>query len=296
MTEPGLAEAFAPGRVNLIGEHTDYNRGLALAFAVPMGVTVTAVCGTAVTDGVPPLVQGAFAELRRAGVSVPDASVAIAADLPAGVGLSSSAAVCVATVLALVELAGVRPPPALELAQLCQRIEHSLGVQSGLLDQLAVLLGRPGEATLIDFATFETRQVPVDLCGGRLALLDSGERRDLASSGYNQRRAECRAGLAPRMRHVDSENARVLAFADAMGDPVTLGRLLNESHASLRDDFEVSTPAVEATVRAALRAGAFGARIMGGGFGGSVLALFPGDARRPDGAVEVEPAGGARVL
>ena len=294
--------AFAPGRVNLIGEHTDYNGGLALPCAVGMGVTVTAVClppamggGTTVTDGGSPHVREAVKELRRAGMLVPAAEVAIASDLPAGAGLSSSAALSVASVMALVELAGEPPLAPLKLAQLCQRVEHALGTESGLLDQLAVILGRRGEATLIDFASLETRQIPLDLGGGRLVLLDSGERRELAASGYNQRREECRAQMPARMRHVASENARVLAFIDAMGDPVALGELLDASHVSLRDDFEVSTPAVEATVARAHEAGAYGARIMGGGFGGAVLALFPAAGPLLEDGLVVAPSAGAHL-
>ncbi len=296
MGPDATASAYAPGRVNLIGEHTDYNGGLALPCAVKRGVTVTAVCGTAVTGGASPLVQATAAELRATGVELGDVSVSVASDLPAGMGLSSSAAVSVATVLALSALAGVAVGPPLEIARLCQRAEHAVGSRTGLLDQLAILLGRPGEATLIDFGELSWRQIPVRLGGAQLALLDSGERRELAASGYNARREECRRGERRRMRHVSTENRRVRLFVQSMGDPVAMGALLDESHMSLRDDFEVSTPAVEATVARALAAGAFGARIMGGGFGGSVLALFPGDARLPDDAVVVEPAAGARVL
>jgi galactokinase len=296
MTGGRIARAFAPGRVNLIGEHTDYNGGLALPVAVTMGVTVTAVLGTAVTAADPPFVRGAFRELRGMGLPLPDAQVAMVSDLPARAGLSSSAAVCVGCVMALMALVDAPPLTALKLARLCQRIEHALGLQSGLLDQLAVILGQEGEATLIDFSSYETRQVPFDVGGACLVLLDSGAARELAKSGYNQRREECQRGMPSRLRHVTSENDRVLAFVDAMGDPVAMGGLLDESHASLRDDFEVSTPAVERTVQRAKRSGAFGARIMGGGFGGSVLALFPGDVELPADAVEVLPARGARVL
>lgn len=288
--------AFAPGRVNLIGEHTDYNGGLALAVAVQMGVTVTAVCGTTVTGGASPLVQATLAELVASGVELPELSLSISSDLPSGMGLSSSAAVSVATSLALLRSAGVESWEVLDIARLGQRVEHRLGAETGLLDQLAILLGEPGQATLIDFADLTWHHVPVSLGGARLALLDSGERRELAASGYNARREECRRGDKRRMRHVVTENERVRLFVESMGDAVAMGALLDESHMSLRDDFEVSTPVVEATVTRARAAGALGARIMGGGFGGSVLALFPGDATLPPDAVEVEASAGARLL
>jgi galactokinase len=291
------AIAFAPGRVNLIGEHSADSGGLALAFAVQMGVTVTAVCGTAVTGGASPLVQATVAELRVAGVELPsELSVSVISDLPAGMGLSSSAAVRVATVLALLDLAGAGAWPAMEIAVLCQRVEHQLGAEAGLLDLLAILLGRFQEATLFNVGALSWSQVPVKLGGAKLALLDSGERRELVTSDDNTRHEETRRGDRRRMRHVNSENQRVRLFVESMGDPVALGALLDESHMSLRDDFEVSTQSIEDTVRRALDAGAFGARIMGGGFGRSVLGLFPGDARLPGDAVEVEPAEGAHLL
>ena len=201
------------------------------------------------------------------------------------------------------------PPDRLALARLCSRIENDwAGAQTGLLDQLASLCSSPGRALRIDMRGPRLSDVPLDLDAHVLATLDSGAAHDLAQSGYNERRAECRracellgveslrdapggeglpAPLDRRVRHVSSENARVDAAVAALesGDLAELGRLLDASHASLRDDYEVSVPAVERAVEACHAAGALGARIMGGGFGGSVLALFGPGASAPPGAV-----------
>jgi galactokinase len=330
-------QAFAPGRVNLVGEHTDYNDGLCLPFAIGLGVTVTArpLAGTeiaahaldlsehdrfALSPGPPGagrgwrcFVRGAAAELARAGVGLRPCRLEITGDVPRGAGLSSSAALSVALCLALCAVAGADPPGRLALARLCSRIENDwCGAQTGLLDQLASLCGEHGRALRIDMRGPALRTVPLALEGHALATLDSGAARNLAASGYNERRAECRAAcralgirslrdargpaglpepLARRVRHVLGENERVDAAVAALeaGDLAELGRLLDASHRSLRDDFEVSVPEVERAVEACREAGALGARIMGGGFGGSVLALFPPGARPPAGAVTVEP-------
>jgi galactokinase len=318
--------AFAPGRANLVGEHTDYNDGLCLPFAVQMGVTVTAEPADGdevVAPGLPdddPYVRGTVAELRAAGVEVPGCVLRVESDLPQGAGLSSSAALCVALALALCEAAGSAPPAPVELARLCSRVESGwTGAETGLLDQLASLLGREGHALRCDMRTLEAEPVPLELHGHVLATLDSGAARSLAESGYNERREECRraaaelgvaslrdatggSGLPPpldrRVRHVVSENERVDAAVAALeaGDLATLGELLEASHTSLRDDYEVSVPEVEAAVGACMDAGALGARIMGGGFGGSVLALFPPGAEPPRGATRVAPGPPARLL
>ena len=278
--------AYAPGRVNLIGEHTDYNGGLALPFAIEQGITVTVRPGPAEPEP--------FRDAVAAELGVPAVAVDIDSDLPAGAGLSSSAALCVALALAL---GGERDR--WELARLCQRVEnHHLGARTGLLDQIAVLMAPAGGAVLIDFADLSTRPVPLELGDWRLALLDSGERHAHAQSGYNERRAECERGDRRRLRHVESENERVRAAVDALagGDMARLGELLDASHASLRDDFEVSTAAVEAARERMLAAGAAGARIMGGGFGGSVLGLFAPGVPPPPEALAVRPGNPARVL
>jgi galactokinase len=318
--------AFAPGRVNLIGEHTDYNHGLCLPFAIELGVTVTAMPSEGTEIAAPslpardPYMRGALAELRAAGVELRGCTLDVSSDLPQRAGVASSAALCVALVLALLEAAGAELPAPLELAKLCSRIESvHTGADTGLLDQLASLLGQAGHALRLDMQTLEAQPVELALRGHALAVLDSGAPRSLAASGYNERRAECRRGakllgveslreatsaaglpdpLVRRVSHVISENARVDDAVAAVrgGDMAALGELLDASHASLRDDYEVSVPEVERAVAACRAAGALGARIMGGGFGGSVLALFPPDAVLPEGAIRVSPGPGARLL
>jgi galactokinase len=341
---PSHVTTFAPGRVNLIGEHTDYNEGLALAFAISEGVTVRARRGDdgridAIAldlnasdsfdlEGPPPgsgwraFVRGAAAELRRAGVQLCGARLEITGNVPRGAGLSSSAALEVALVLALIALADEQVPDRLELAKICSKVENDwVGAQTGLLDQIASLFGQSDRALRVDFRSLEVRNVPLDLAGFTLVTLDSGERHANAASGYNERRAECAQAceqlgvaslrdatlemaaelpspLARRARHVITENGRVDAAVVALGrgDLPELGALLDASHASLRDCYGVSTPAVEAAIERCKRAGSVGARIVGGGFGGHVLALFPPDVSPPDGAVEVRPGPGAAVL
>jgi galactokinase len=323
---PHPIRAFAPGRVNLIGEHTDYNDGLCLPFAIERGVTVTAELHEGREVFAPGLagddrfVRGAIAELGRAGVELPGCTLEATGNLPQGSGLASSAALCVALTLALHAVAGVKPPRPVRVARMCSRIESDwAGQETGLLDQLASLLGEDGCAVRLDMRTLEARLVELDVRGHVLATLDSGASRSLAQSGYNKRRADCRravellgleslrdaddgsglpAPLNRRVRHVIGENERVDAAVAALaaGEFRALGELLNASHASLRDDYEVSVPAVERAVDACIEAGALGARIMGGGFGGSVLALFPPGASLPDGAIGVRPGPGARFL
>ncbi|HUB76527.1 MAG TPA: galactokinase family protein [Solirubrobacteraceae bacterium] len=336
--------AFAPGRVNLIGEHTDYNDGLALAFAVDEGVTVVArhAGGRRVSavardlgaedsfelDAIEPavgwraFVRGTVAELARSGISLPGMEIEISGDLQQGGGLGSSAALEVALALALGALAGAPAADRLELAGLCARVENYwVGTRSGLLDQIASLYGQRGRGVRIDFRSLDIQPVALELGEHRLVTLDSGERRVNLASGYNERREECalacellgvgslREASAPaardlaaplswRVRHVIAENDRVEAAVKALArhDLPQLGRLLDASHASLRDDFEVSTPAVESAVERMKRAGAIGARLMGGGFGGHVLGLFPAEGQPPDGAREVRPGPGAALV
>ena len=337
--------AFAPGRVNLIGEHTDYNQGLALPFAIAEGVTVYATasgdrrilaraldCGEqdefalaapAGATGWRAYVRGVVAELRRAGHPLVGAHLEIGGDLQQGAGLSSSAALEVATSLALLDLVGDAGTDRVGLARLCSRVESEwVGAHTGLLDQLASLYGEPGLAMRIDFRTLEIDPVPLRLEDGwRLVTLDSSERHSSASSAYNERRAECSEAcellgvdslrqvswdtlerlperLRGRARHVLSENTRVQDTVAALraGDLPTVGRLLNASHASLRDQYEVSTPAIEATVERLLQAGAAGARIVGGGFGGHVLGLLAPGVYPPESAREVYASPGAHLL
>jgi galactokinase len=338
------ATAFAPGRVNLIGEHTDYNDGLALPFAITEGVTVTAASLDAArveavaadldeedafdlgrpgqVTGWRAFVRGAAAELQDAGFALRGARLEIAGTVARGAGLSSSAALEVALCLALLALADADPPERTALARICSRVESEwVGARTGLLDQLASLYGERDRALRIDFRSLEVAPVGLDLGEWRLVTLDSGERHSNAASGYNRRRAECvraceqlgiaslreatltdldrlPSPLAERVRHVVTENDRVDAAVAALdrGDLAALGRLLDASHASLRDDYEVSTPAVETAVDRLRRAGAAGARLIGGGFGGHVLGLLPPEAAAPPGAHEVRSGPGARLL
>jgi galactokinase len=341
---PKTAVAFAPGRVNLIGEHTDYNDGLALPFAIIEGVSVEArasdgtrieavasdlgeddAFGIAAPAPAPggwrAFVRGTVAELAAAGLPLVGARLEISGDVPRGAGLSSSAALEVALCLALLALSGAEPPDRRELARICSRVENTwVGARTGLLDQLASLFGESGAALRIDFRSLEIEPVRLELGDWRLVTLDSGETHANAESGYNERRAECAraiellglssardarieavaelpAPLRQRLEHVIAENARVDSTVSALrgGDLAGVGRLIDASHASLRDLYEVSTPAVEAAVAAMREAGAAGARVIGGGFGGHVLGLFPPGTAPPAAANEVRPGPGAHL-
>lgn len=257
--------------MNLIGEHVDYLGGPVLPAAVDR---FTDAWGhPADTWSVDSDVDGGLPYVRAVGEELDAApqAVRVASTVPPSAGISSSAALSVAVA------AGLRPEmDGKEAALACQRAEHrATGVQVGVMDQFASALGRRGHALLLDCATLEYEVIPFP---NRLviAVIDSGERRSLASTPYNQRRREAESGDPKRRRHVDSETARVYEFADAMRREWfnRMGDLLKASHRSLRDDFEVSTPTVDALVeRACGIDGCLGARIMGAGFGGSILAL-----------------------
>ncbi len=339
----GSVTAFAPGRVNLIGEHTDYNGGLALPFAIARGVTVraTALPGpltmaragdlreTDAFDAWRPgrdgtgwraFVRGTVAELAAEGFPVSAARLEISGTVPRGGGLSSSAALGGALALALLALSGVEDPDRRVVARVCSRVEREwVGTQTGLLDQYASLLSRAGEALRIDFAYDTVDPVALELGDWRLAVVGAGAR-DNASSPYNDRRRECAEASEllgvhalrwadrdaaealqepwrSRALHVLGENARVEAAVDALrgGDVAALGALLDASHASLRGGFDVSAPEVEAVVERCRAAGAAGVRLIGGGFGGHVLALMEPGAPLPRGGFEVRPGPGALV-
>jgi galactokinase len=335
--------AFAPGRVNLIGEHTDYNGGLALPFAIADGVAVTAtprddgqVVARALDlgeedrfdaadppggDGWRAFVRGTAGELGRAGLAVAPATLEISGTVAQGSGLSSSAALEVALALALIAVAGQEPPDPIALARLCSRVENDwVGAHTGLLDQLASLMGREDTALRIDFATLVVEPVPLRTGDWTLVTVDSREPHSHASGGYNARREECARAcdllgvdalatadrdaaaqlpdpLDRRVRHVLDENARVDAAIAALhaDDLAEVGRLLTASHASLRDLYDASTDKVERTVQELLDAGAAGARMVGGGFGGHVLALLPPGVAPPQEATVVEPSPGAAL-
>jgi galactokinase len=341
---PDRVAARGPGRVNLIGEHTDYNAGLALPFAIERGVTVTAEArrGDRVeahaadlgeedafslrdvgrAEGWRAFVRGTVAELTAAGHALRPCRLTIEGDVPLGAGLSSSAALEAALCLALLGVAAEEPGDRVELAKLCSRVENDwVGAQTGLLDQLTALCGREGHALRIDFRTLAVEAVPLELHGWRLATMDSGAAHRHATGGYNERRAECRAAcealgvaslreaveddlaalsepLRRRARHVLTENARVDRTIAALGraDLAEVGALLDASHASLRDDYEASVPEVEAAVARLKAAGAAGARMVGGGFGGAVLGLFPPGNALPADAVAVAPGPAAHRL
>jgi galactokinase len=330
----------APGRANLVGEHTDYNGGWVLPFALDRGVTVAAArrrdgllavrsrdaAGGPVTVQLAALAPGQITgwaaypagvawALRQAGHPLAGgASLAIDADLPQGAGLSSSAALECAAVLALTGLSGLDLPRP-DLAVLARRAENDfVGVPSGIMDQSASLLCQAGHALLLDCRSGQSSAVPLDPAAAGLDLLivDTGARHALHDGRYALRRLECdraatalgvpslrevgeadaAAGLADpllrrRARHVISENGRVLAAVALLhgGDLAGLGPVLNASHASLRDDFEISWPEADVAVDAAVAAGALGARMMGGGFGGSALALVPVGDPAPTAAI-----------
>jgi galactokinase len=292
--------AWAPGRINLIGEHTDYSGGLVLPVAVQYGVTleVTSVAGEialesqgfdaatsfavdgggAAVEGWARYAQAVAVELDLLGRPAVGLVGTIGSDLPAGAGLSSSAALEVAVALALCAVAGFEVEP-LELAQACRRAElRAVGVPCGILDQAASLLGRAGQAIQLDCGTLEHRYVAVPDAAA-LVVVDSGVEHSHETSDYAKRREELEAGMPARVRHVVSENVRVVEFAAALeaGDLAAAGELLDASHASLRDDYEVSIPELDLLVELALDAGAYGARLLGGGFGGSILALTDRD-------------------
>ena len=314
--------------MNLIGEHTDYNEGFVLPFALGQGVRAAASrrddgmleLRSRQAPGEPATVPlrtlapgsvtgwaaypaGAAWALAAAGLPPGGTSVAIDADLERGAALSSSAALECATALALTELHGLSVPRP-ELAAIARRAENEFaGIPTGIMDQSASLLCRAGHALLLDCRSGETSDVPFDLPAAGLVLLviDTRVRHALADGRYATRRRACEAAaralgvrslrdvtddpgaldaiadpvLRRRARHVITENGRVLATVALLraGDIAGCGPLLSASHRSLRYDFEVSWPQADAAVDAAVAAGALGARMTGGGFGGSIIAL-----------------------
>jgi galactokinase len=265
----------APGRVNLIGEHLDYLGGVVLPAAVDR---YTEVVGKPDAEWrMKSDIGGGLRYLRAVGeeLGTPPQSVTVTSQVPPGAGISSSAALLMAIA------SGLKPEiDGKEAALACQRAEQkATGVQVGVMDQFASALGRKGSALLLDCSTLEYELVPFP-DEVAIAVIDSGEHRSLASTPYNQRRREAEAHDPKRMRHVTSETARVHSFVDALRarDFARMGRLIKESHQSLRDDFEVSTPNVDALAeRADAISGCYGARIMGAGFGGSLIALVDRD-------------------
>jgi galactokinase len=296
------AACDAPGRVNLIGEHIDYAGGSVLPFAIQHGVAVavdrsvgssTATLliatggpvqpGTEQLDRARRLIEEILARLGATGGGW---QFALWSDLPIGAGLSSSAACAVAAAGAICAAAVIRPrPSALVLCQIARDAEEAaLGVQCGLMDQYTSMFGKAGHAVHFGTVSRAHEYIPLRLSDAVLAVIDSGQRRALSATGYNDRRAELAAGLRSRLRHVQSEKKRVIAAVKALqgSDAGKLGELLNASHASLRDDYEVSTPELDLLCKSLLEEGlAYGARVTGAGFGGSIIALLKPQAVEP---------------
>jgi galactokinase len=332
------AMADAPGRVNLLGEHTDYNDGFVLPCAITqrtfvamwrngtdafslyareLGQTVRFSFDAPPSDHFATYVYGCLALARAQRADVPGVDIEVQSEVPMGVGLSSSAALEVATLRCLRRLLDL-PFDDVLVAQLAQRAEiEYAGVRCGIMDQMASSLAGTDRAILIDTRSLERREVPLP-AGSAVLVLDSGVARTLAGSGYNQRRSECEAaarelGVASlrdvqrledidrlandvvrrRARHVFTENARVLQAAGCR-DPQEFGHLMNASHASLRDDYEVSTPELDLLVRwLQSEEGVFGARLTGAGFGGACVALCRSDAVQQVAASVLEKYNGA---
>jgi galactokinase len=328
----------APGRVNVIGEHTDYNGGFVLPVALPH--TTRAALGRrndgrvalaslqhpdddadlALADLAPGIpanwggyAAGVVAELRDPVAAAGGVDILVDGEVPAGAGLSSSAALECAVALGLRDLLEL-DLSAEDLVDVARRAENGyVGAPTGILDQSAALLCRAGAALFLDTRDRSSEQVPFDLAAAGLALLvvDTGETHAHAGGGYGDRRRECEevaarlgvgllreigdvadldrlddgtpegAVLLRRARHVVTEDARVLEVVATLrneDDPRAIGPVLTAGHASLRDDFEISTPLLDATVDAALGTGAHGARMVGGGFGGSAIALVDAES------------------
>ncbi len=333
---PPRVAASAPGRVNLVGGHTDYNDGWVLPAAIDRRTAVAArdrsddrlrVYSAATdeertvgpddpTGGWTDYVAGVAWALREAGVPVGGADLAVASDVPVGAGLSSSAALEVAVAGALCELAdGDADLGPLDLARACRRAENDfVGVSCGVLDQFAAVSGRRDHAVELDCRTLDGEFVPLDADRARLVAVDTNVHHELADSAYGERRATCERGVEllaaelgreidalrdvspaefervedalpdpvrARCRHVVRENGRVREAAAALraGEYGRVGSLMRESHASLREDYAVSCAELDAVVDIADGVGGVhGARMTGGGFGGSVVALVRPDA------------------
>ncbi len=322
-SDPALV-VRAPGRVNLIGEHTDYNDGFVLPLAIDLAVWIAlrpsterhvrifsvdfGDWGSFSLDGFErgqpgwlEYIKGVAWALGERGDRLRGFEGVMTGDIPLGAGLSSSAAVEMAAARAFVAVSGGEWKPA-EVALAAQRAENQwVGVNCGIMDQLISGVGVAGHAVLIDCRSLCTRAVPLPP-GTAVAVLDTGTRRELVTSAYNERRARCEVAAKAfgvkalrdvsvkrftnesatldqetvrRARHVVTENARTEDAADAMtaGHSAELGRLMNDSHVSLRDDFDVSSPALDTMVEIAREVGCLGARMTGAGFGGCAVAL-----------------------
>ncbi len=322
----------SPGRVNLIGEHTDYSDGFVFPMAIEPRVTfafrrrsdgqIRVATAQYEAEGITTFdistergepkwtnyIRGPIALLRARGEVVSGGDLYLMSSLPAGAGLSSSAALEVGTTRAMLHLAGGTMSDT-DVATLCQKAEHDYaGMPCGIMDQMIVSSGRAGHAMLLDCRTFEQTHVPLPVDDVAVVICDSKVEHELTGGEYAERREACESAAKVlgvdvlrdatpetvaaaesdlgdvrhrRARHVVTENARCLAFADALkaGDYPGAGALMYESHASLRDDFEVSTPELDHLVEAARSMkGVFGSRMTGAGFGGSTVTLCRPDA------------------
>jgi galactokinase len=328
----------APGRVNLIGEHTDYNDGFVMPAAIDLYARIAIkprrdrklfIRSEDFSEDVEfelddsdasarghwsDYVRGVGVVLERAGYQLKGAEIAIQSDVPIGAGLSSSAAVEVATAYAMLENSELQIER-VDLAKLCQRAENEfVGMRCGIMDQFISCLGQAGNALMLDCRSLDFRLLPLPE-GVRLVICNTMVKHQLAAGEYNTRRAQCEAGVAlldaafpgvralrdvtqnelehciddledldvaiyKRCRHVVSENARVIQAAGALerGDLSSFGELMDESHRSLRDDYEVSCPELDTMVDLANQVeGVYGARMTGGGFGGSTINLVRAD-------------------
>ena len=319
--------AYAPGRVNLIGEHIDYNGGMVLPAALSVGVTVNleprtddnvhitadqydtsaerALGDEARGHWSDPSV-GALREARALGLLKRGANLTIRSDMPQGAGISSSAALTVAILKAARDAAGAEIPSDAEIAIAARRVENEyLGVPCGIMDQFAVAIAKPGMAMALDTEklTYELIDLPKK---HTFVVIHSGLTRKLSDGRYKERKVECDEAkayfqtddlchLAPedivasdlsepnrkRALHCATEHRRVLASVEALkaSDIETMGALMNQSHVSMRDNFEVSLKPIDAFVTAAVNEGALGARLTGGGFGGCIVALVANESK-----------------
>ena len=312
----------SPGRVNLIGEHTDYNQG----FVLPLAINYATYAAISLREDSLVRVGSTFASevIETEVARLADAKgwsayplgvghvlggrsgfdIFIDSDVPVGAGLSSSAAIECAVALGLSELWDMSLTPS-ELARLCQRAENEVvGAPTGIMDQTASLFGKADHAVFIDCQSLDTKTIELgfDAAGVELLIIDTKVAHRLVDGGYAERRAACETGAAAmgvaslrelksadlpkakelvddvtfrRLRHVITENERVLRVIENLGNLEAVGRLMYESHESMRDDFEISVDELDAAVETALRHGAIGSRMTGGGFGGAAIALTP---------------------